>query len=492
MSGLAALGVVVAREFPGRRALVIGDVMLDRYLEGHVGRISPEAPAPVVRLEDERAAPGGAANVAANLAALGLAVTVVGWVGDDAAGTTLTGQLDGLAGLTASLVTLPGRCTTTKTRVVAARHQLVRIDHEQSTPLGTGERATFDDHTVGALDDRYDVVVLSDYAKSALDEGVCRRIIERAAALEIPVLVDPKGLDFSKYRGASAVTPNASELAAAAHVDGSDPGSLVDAGRRLRDDLALDAMVITRGADGMTVVDDDGVVDVPARVQEVFDVSGAGDTAVAVLAASAASGLGWRDAVAIANVGAGLAVSRSGAVAITLDELRTALASEDPVRGGLASKICDLDTAVRLVQRWRDAGAVVGFSNGCFDLLHAGHVSYLEWAHRHCDRLVVGVNTDSTVRAQKGPGRPVVGEQDRATVLAGLSAVDLVILFAEPTPLALIEALRPDVLVKGSDYREDQVVGAAEVRGWGGQVLLAPLVPGESTTALVERVHEAS
>ncbi len=480
---------VLASTFPTLRAVVIGDLMLDRYVVGDVARVSPEAPVPVVRLESERAAAGGAANVAANLAALGLTVAVAGWTGADPEGVTLRQVLTD-AGVDADAVEVrAGGTTTTKTRVVATHQQLVRIDHEERAPMG--DRVDFDARVLALLDDDWDVAVLSDYGKGVLDATLCTRFIARAHEREVPVLVDPKGLDFSKYATAAAVTPNASELAALSHVDAADVSSLTGAAAELRETLSLDALVVTLGGRGMAVVGPTEVTHVPAVAREVFDVSGAGDTAVAALAAGRAADLAWADAAVLANVAAGVAVAHVGAVAVSADELATALVREDPSLGTLALKVLDLDAARLAVERWRAAGDVIGFTNGCFDLLHAGHVSYLDWASHSCDRLVVGLNTDASVHALKGSGRPVVGEQERATVLAGLAAVDAVVGFDDPTPIRLIEALRPDVLVKGGDYQEDDIVGAAEVKARGGRVLVAPLVESTSTSALVSQIREA-
>jgi D-beta-D-heptose 7-phosphate kinase/D-beta-D-heptose 1-phosphate adenosyltransferase len=490
VTGVEHLRPAVLDGFSGRRVLVVGDLMLDRYLVGRVARVSPEAPVPVVRLERERTTVGGAGNVAANLAALGLHVTLAGWTGDDADRASLLQAL-ALAGVdTTPVVVARDRSTTTKTRVLANRQQLVRVDHEETDPLPDDDRSRFDDHVLGLLEGKYDAVVLSDYAKGVLSESLCRALIARAGETETPVLVDPKSLDFSKYAGASAITPNAAELATAAHVDADDLAAVLGSAAKLREELGLGVVVITRGQHGITVVDGSGIHHVEARAREVFDVSGAGDTAVAALAAGVAAGLEWLDAAAVANLAAGIAVAHIGTIAVSRAELLQALAVDAPGRGALEAKVCDLDTVLAKVERWRASGATIGFTNGCFDLLHVGHVSYLDWARGHCDHLVVGLNSDSSVRAQKGTGRPVVAERERATVLAGLAAVDAVVLFEEPTPLRLVDAIRPDVLVKGADYREGDVVGAAEVRGWGGTVLLAPLVEGWSTSAVLERAGE--
>ncbi len=491
MNQLERLRAEVASGFEGRTALVVGDVMLDRYLIGRVARISPEAPVPVMRLESERVMVGGAGNVATNLAALGVQVRLAGWTGDDVGRPPLVDALEAADVETSLVVAVPERSTTTKTRVLASRQQVVRIDDEQIGPLAEPHRGAFDAAVLTALDQHPDVVVLSDYAKGVLSDALCRAVITRAAESRVPVVVDPKSADFSRYAGASALTPNEHELAAACRVPGDDLAELLEAAAALRAELDLPALVVTRGEHGMVVLDEAGVHHVPARAREVFDVSGAGDTAVAALAASAAAGLDWREAAVIANAAAGVAVSRTGTVSVRRDQVWAALAASDPEHSTLDAKVLDLDTVLAKVARWRAAGHVIGFTNGCFDLLHAGHVSYLDWAHGHCDHLVVGVNTDATVTAQKGRGRPVVPERERAAVLAGLAAVDAVVLFSEPTPLELINAIRPDVLVKGGDYREADVVGAAEVSGWGGQVLLAPLLEGRSTTKLVGRARQA-
>ncbi len=482
---------VLATRLGGRRAVVVGDVMLDRYVVGQVGRISPEAPVPIVQLEEEHTTPGGAANVATNLAGLGLTVSIAGWTGEDDERIDLLESLHSASVDTSAVVGFPDRSTTAKTRILAATQQLVRVDHEQVGPLPSTERAAFDHRVMALFDSPCDVVILSDYAKGVLHDHLCRSVISRGNELGIPVLVDPKGLSFAKYSSATAVTPNAAELAAAGRVDAGDVPALLRRATELRDELHLEALIVTRGGQGMSVIDRDGIQYVPAHAREVFDVSGAGDTAVASLAACAAAGLRWRESAVVANIAAGLAVSHAGTVTVTLAELLEALVHEDPGLGTLGRKVVDLETAKSLLGSWRGAGDVIGFTNGCFDLLHAGHVSYLDWASQHCDRLIVGLNTDSSVREQKGPGRPVVGERERATVLAGLAAVDAVVPFDQPTPIELIEALRPDLLVKGGDYREDQIVGATEIKRWGGRVLVAPLVEGESTTALVGRVQEA-
>jgi D-beta-D-heptose 7-phosphate kinase/D-beta-D-heptose 1-phosphate adenosyltransferase len=479
--------------FAGARMLVIGDLMLDRYLVGDVARISPEAPVPVVRLGRETASVGGAGNVALNLAGLGVHADVAGWTGEDASGSRIR-ELLGTAGVRVhGVAVVPGRTTTTKTRVLSRHQQLVRIDDEDTDQPAGAERSGWDDRILAMLDDGYEAVVLSDYAKGVLDRPFCRRLIERCRDRGIPVLVDPKGLEYDKYAGATTITPNEGELAVVSEASEYDRDALTAAAAGLCESLRLDFVTLTRGEAGITIVDEDGVHHVPARAREVFDVSGAGDTAIATLAAAIAVGLDRHDAAALANLAAGIIVGKTGTIPITQGELLEALGrGEQHAMVPFSQKVSELRELQKTVERWRSEGELIGFTNGCFDLLHAGHVNYLDWARRHCDRLVVALNTDASVREVKGEGRPVTPESARAAVLAGLAAVDAIVLFGEPTPIDVIRALRPDVLVKGSDYAEGDIVGAAEVRSWGGRVLRAPLLEGYSTTEMLGRIGPVS
>jgi D-beta-D-heptose 7-phosphate kinase/D-beta-D-heptose 1-phosphate adenosyltransferase len=388
---------------------------------------------------------------------------------------------------------VPNRTTTTKTRVLSRHQQLVRIDDEDTDSPDASERAGWDERVMLMLDDGYEGVVLSDYAKGVLDASLCRKLIERCRERGVPVLVDPKGLEYEKYAGATTITPNEGELAVVSEASEFDRDALTAAAGVLCDALHLDFVTLTRGEAGITIVDAEGVHHVPARAREVFDVSGAGDTAIATLAASIAVGLDRHDAAALANLAAGIIVGKTGTVPITQAELLDALGrGEQHAIVPLGEKVAEVRALEDTVERWRSEGDVIGFTNGCFDLLHAGHVNYLDWARRHCDRLVVGLNTDASVSALKGPDRPVNSQSARAAVLAGLAAVDAVVLFDDSTPLQLITTLRPDVLVKGSDYAEGDIVGAPEVRSWGGRVLRAPLLEGYSTTDLMGRIGPAS
>ncbi len=476
--------------FDGRRVLVVGDLMLDRYLWGDVRRISPEAPVPVLRLTRETEVAGGAANVARNLVGLGLDVAIGGVVGTDAAGERLRGLLAADGVEVEALVTAADRPTTTKTRVVGDHQQMLRIDAEVTDPIGVEVQDRLFVAVATQLQHAR-VLLLSDYAKGVLGPALCGRLIAAARSRGVPVLVDPKGMDFDRYRGATLITPNRSELALATGHPVDDLDGLLGAAVKERDLLGLDWLVVTLGELGMALVGaasgQPAVERIPAVAREVFDVSGAGDTVIATFAAAISVGLEPLDAAHLANLAAGVVVGRVGTAAVNAADLQVAIGDERALEQ--AGKVCGLDAALARVAEWRARGEQVVFTNGCFDLLHVGHVAYLEQAKRCGQRLVIGLNTDRSVRALKGPSRPVIGEADRARVLAALEAVDAVILFDEPTPLRLIKTLRPDVLAKGADYRPDQVVGAAEVQGWGGRLVLVDLVDERSTSAIIERLR---
>ncbi len=468
------------------RVLCVGDLMLDRYVYGEVERISPEAPIPVFRIGSEAAMLGGAGNAVRNLVALGAQASVIAVIGDDAAGSEVASLLDAEERVSSRLLVEPGRKTTTKTRFVAAHQQMLRADAESDGPLPEALAAEVVRRARDALSDCA-VVVLSDYGKGVLTPEVIRGIVEAARAKARPVIVDPKGTDYARYRGASLIAPNRRELGEATGkaVDGDE--AIAAAARGLVRACGVEGVLVTRSEQGMTLVMSDGPArHLPAEAREVFDVSGAGDTVVATLAAARAAGLSWEDAARLANVAAGVVVAKTGTAVARASELFTALHTRDLLTG--EEKIVTAAGALERVGAWRRTGFKIGFTNGCFDLLHPGHVSLLAQARSACDRLVVGLNSDASARRLKGEGRPIQSEAARAQVLASLATVDLVVPFAEDTPIKLIEAFRPDVLVKGKDYRPDEVVGANVVERHGGKVLLADLVPGHSTTATIARL----
>jgi D-beta-D-heptose 7-phosphate kinase/D-beta-D-heptose 1-phosphate adenosyltransferase len=481
--GRAELLPIVER-VAGVRVGCVGDIMLDRFVCGHVERISPEAPVPVLRIESETAMPGGAGNVVRNLSALGASVRFAAVVGDDPAGRELGERLGGQGGpLNVNLWVDAARRTTIKTRFLAGNQQLLRADEETSVPLSEAGRQQIRCAVAGWSAD-CPVLVLSDYAKGVFLSGLAEELIEWAIPARVQVVVDPKGPDFGRYRGARVVTPNRRELAAAL---GSAllPGDEAEAARVLRTRFGFGAVLVTLGADGMLLIDEsDGVQALPTEAREVFDVSGAGDTVVATLAAALAAGAPLVQAAMLANAAAAIVVAKVGTAVARVGELARSLRRRDLLRA--EEKVMPAEVAAERVEIWRRQGLRVGFTNGCFDLIHPGHVSLLRQARAACDRLVVGLNSDGSVARLKGPGRPAQQETARAAVLASMEGVDAVVIFAEDTPAALIERLRPDVLAKGADYRLDQIVGADFVRSYGGRVLLARLEPGHSTTATIE------
>lgn len=472
------------RQLKRASVLVVGDAMLDRYVYGRVSRISPEAPVPVLAVEREVAMPGGAGNVVRNLTALGAAVAFLSVVGDDQAGSDLTGLIGGQPGVEPWLLVQGGRATTTKTRFIASGQQMLRADHEIARPIHqrlADRLVRIATDTVAATS----VMVLSDYRKGVLSGDVPERLIAAAKAAGRRIVVDPKGEDFSRYAGADVITPNRAELALASGMPVETEEEIVAAARALQQRHGFGAVLVTRSEDGMTLLEGEELYHFPAEAPEVHDVSGAGDTAVAVLAAGYAAGLPLPAAARLANIASGLVVGKVGTAVAREADLLEALT---PERGALR-KVLRRAAAAEQVERWRQRGWRVGFTNGCFDLLHPGHVHLLEQARSWCDRLVVGLNADSSVKRLKGPTRPIQPEAARAAVLASLSTVDLVTIFEEDTPLDLIRLLRPDVLVKGADYTVEQVVGGELLQEWGGVVKLAELMPGNSTTATVARIR---
>lgn len=476
----------VAR-FGAATVLVVGDIILDRFVNGVIERISPEAPIPVLHGRSATTAIGGAGNVVSNIVSLGGTAIPVSVVGDDAAGRNVIAMLADLGVDTAGIVTEPSRMTSSKSRFSALNQQVLRLDEEEVKALTAIERTALLTQFRAALG-RADIVILSDYGKGVLTEGTAGELIELCRAAGKPVLVDPKGRDYSCYRGATAVTPNRKELGEAVGRNVFSDDEVTAAARDLISANGFDFVLATRSEKGMSVIGPSDARHIATVAREVFDVSGAGDTVIGSFALALATGLDRTLAASIANAAAGVVVGKRGTARLTADELLGAMAgTRGPVRH--ADAILDRDAAARLTAAWRSEGLTVGFTNGCFDILHAGHVSLLHAARGECDRLIVGLNSDASVRRLKGEDRPVNDEHDRACVLAALSAVDAVVVFTEDTPLALIEALKPDILVKGADYTVDNVVGADVVQKAGGRVVLVDLVPGRSTTGTIGKMR---
>lgn len=464
--------------FQQAQVLVVGDVMLDRYWHGKASRISPEAPVPVVKVGGNEDRPGGAANVALNIAALGSAATLTGIAGQDEAGEELARRLRA-AGVLCHFQLSTQAPTITKLRITSQHQQLLRVDFEE--PFAAEDVEQLQARAIAAMLSSQ-VLILSDYGKGTL--GNTQALIQAARERAIPVVVDPKGHDFRKYRGATVITPNLSEFEAVVGPCASEE-ELVAQGQQLRTALELDALLITRGEHGMTLLQAERpAFHLPAQAREVFDVTGAGDTVVAVLAAALAAGQSLEAATALANLAAGLVVAKLGTAAISGPELRRAIQLQE----GTGRGVMTAEQLLTVVEDAREHGEKIVFTNGCFDIIHAGHVGYLEDARKLGDRLIVAINDDDSVRRLKGSGRPINPVERRMAVLAGLSAVDWVVSFAEDTPENLLEKVRPDVVVKGGDYSEDQVVGGEFVRSYGGEVKVLAFLDNCSTSAIVEKI----
>lgn len=485
---ISALAALLAG-FTGRRVLCIGDVMIDRSIYGEVKRISPEAPVPIVRVVRETSELGGAGNVVRNLAALGARCAFVTAIGDDRAGREVSNLLARLQDVEPYVRVSRQRETTVKSRFFSNDgHHLLRADRETVATIAEGDMNDLA-RAVAAQTESAEAVILSDYGKGMLTGTLAAVAIAAARRAGKPVIVDPKGTDYGRYRGATIITPNRSELAEATNLPVGDDDAIVAAAAKLRTDIGVDAVLVTRSGEGMTLVSADGAYHLPAETREVADVTGAGDTVVATLTLAMACGAALPTAARLANVAAGIVVGRHGTAVATPQEIIGVLRHSG--HAAADQKLAERAEAIVRVMEWRRQGLKVGFTNGCFDLLHPGHVSLLRQARAACDRLVVGLNSDASVKRLKGETRPVQSEAARAAVMASLAPVDLVVIFSEDTPLELIQALRPDVLVKGADYAKAQVVGADVVEGYGGKVVLAELVPAHSTTATIAAMKTA-
>ncbi|GEC14160.1 D-glycero-beta-D-manno-heptose-7-phosphate kinase [Nitrobacter winogradskyi] len=474
--------------FSGQTVLCVGDLMLDEFVYGEISRISPEAPAPVIAVQRSETNVGGAGNVARNIAALGARCIFVGLAGEDDAGERLRATLSRERLIEPLLISDPARPTTRKVRFVSEHFSthMLRADWETLAPAsGEVEQALID--AILPQLPCADIVLLSDYAKGVLTARVIRSVIDGARSLGKRVIVDPKSADFGIYRGATLLTPNSKEFTDATGRRADDQASLATAARDLMRIAECEALLVTQSERGMTLVPGEGeVIHVPAHTVKVRDVTGAGDTVVAALAVSLAAGADWEAALRTASAAAAVAVAKSGTAIVTLGELRrnilppASLAAEEKI----ARSAGDLD---QHLTAWREQGLRIGFTNGCFDILHPGHVKVLTGARAACDRLIVGLNSDASVKRLKGEGRPIQNERARAEVLAALEAVDLVAIFEEDTPMNLIGRIQPNVLVKGGDYSLEQVVGQELVTARGGEVILIDILQGFSTTSLVKR-----
>lgn len=483
MAGFAVTGFL-AEKIKNVRIAVIGDVMLDRYFYGEVKRISPEAPVPVTKIGKTNSVLGGAANVAANLAHLDCQVFMGGVTGDDDNRRLLERLMDEAHIDYSGLVRSSHRKTITKLRVLGGNQQMLRLDFEEVGDLFPDEIVELRQWLAGLLDEGLDGIIVSDYAKGVCSDDFCQWVISQAHAYDIPVLVDPKGADWVKYRGCDFITPNLKEMceAAGCQKDNEDD-AVVEMARAAKDKFQIKNVVVTRSERGMTLVNKEQVLHSPATAIEVFDVSGAGDTVAATLLAAAAGKLELADAVYMANRAAGIVVAKVGTYPVHRDELLKDLLVEER-KQGRGYRTLSWEEIASLAATWKACGEKIVFTNGCFDILHVGHVTYLEKARNLGKHLIVGLNTDASVQRLKGETRPLVHELDRARVLAALACVDAVVLFDQDTPTELIEKIRPDILVKGGDYKPEQVAG----REFAGEVRIIEFEDGYSTTGVVEKI----
>lgn len=484
---------------PQQEILVIGDLILDRFIYGTVDRISPESPVPVLARSREDLMLGGAGNTFANLIGLKTKATLISVIGEDSEGETLKKLLEEKQVRTDTLITDPARPTSVKTRFLAGHQQLLRTDFEKIAPI-SDTIAQQILQTLDALLPTTKAVILSDYGKGVLRPDIIQTIITQANAQNIPVIVDPKGTDFSIYRGAFAITPNRKELSEATQGRPTKSDEdVIDAARHLITTCALQTVIATRSQDGMSVIQAEPAAPIHIKTAheiEVFDVSGAGDTVIATIAAITAAQGSLEQAATLANIAGSIAVTKVGTAPIHLEELMQGLDVaynfSTTAKQGQAP-LLSLNAALEEVKRWRAKGLTIGFTNGCFDILHAGHVTYLHEASAHCDRLIVALNSDQSVKILKGETRPIHDEKARAIVLGGLAAVNMVVLFGaqeagqDNTACALLDALKPDMYFKGGDYRIDQIPEAPTVQNYGGTVKVLQVVDGYSTTQAIEK-----
>ncbi|MFH1985216.1 MAG: D-glycero-beta-D-manno-heptose-7-phosphate kinase [Pseudomonadota bacterium] len=478
--------------FPACRALVVGDLMVDEYVWGEVNRISPEAPVPVVNVTREEYTLGGSGNVINNLVAMGARVAAAGVVGDDAHGRRLLEQLTVMNVDTAGVVRCMDRPTIQKTRIMSGSQHVLRIDRENTATIP----ASVLNQIATAVEARLpltNVMIISDYGKGLMAPSLLKRLIAAARARSIRIIVDPKGPDFSHYAGASLVTPNLKEAALSTGIPTTDRNGVAAAGKKLLAEAGIENVLITCGKDGMLLFrPGEEPLHIPAETRQVFDVSGAGDTVVATLAAALATGADYKEAAAVANTAAGIVVGKIGTATVSLDELKGALLPGIGIPGREASKIVTLEELPALAARLRRQQRTIVLTNGCFDLIHAGHLHLLSTSRNLGDVLIVAIDDDASVRAVKGPGRPIIKAKTRLSTLAALESVDYVVMFPSERLTDVIDAVRPDTLTKGANYSEDDVVGREAVERHGGIVRLVPISEALSATQIIDQIKQSA
>lgn len=467
------------------KILCVGDIMLDRFFYGSVDRISPEGPVPVFLIKRKNSTLGGAGNVVNNLSSLGIENIFLSVIGDDKEGEELEKALEILSPGTSFLYKDKDRKTTVKTRYLSSGQQLLRVDKELVAPISSSIQNQIVTEFLKNIE-KVDAVILSDYSKGLLTDNLLKRLISLAKKAKKFIAVDPQGNNYNKYSGVDILTPNLKELGYASNMVIKSVSDIINSARYLINSTGIKNILVTRGKEGMSLVAMKDVIHFPTHAQEVYDVSGAGDTVVALLASVVGTGASLIEAVKLANLCAGIVVGKAGTASLTKSEVFSAAHKFEQTE--TEQKVVLRERAVEKVINWHMRGDKVGFTNGCFDLLHPGHISLLKKAKSTCDRLIVGLNSDSSIKRLKGDSRPIQAETARSTVLSSLSVVDLVVIFEEDTPLSLIEILCPDVLIKGADYKIDEVVGADFIKRHGGQIKLVELEEGYSTTDTITKI----
>ena len=469
------------------KVLCIGDVILDKFVYGDVDRISPEAPIPVLKINSNKLMLGGAGNVASNLCGLGAKTRFITVVGDDLAGRNIKKLISDTPNTTATLIIEKERRTSIKTRYIAGGQQMLRTDDETAELINKNTEQRILKLAATALRN-YNVLVIADYAKGIFSAEVTKKLIMLAKKAKIPVIVDPQGNNYKRYKGVDIVTPNRKELSLATGMPSNTDKQIKIAANKLISDYNIKSILATRSGDGMTLIDSNSFVTYAAEAQEIFDVSGAGDTVVATISASLSAGINLRQAVKLANISAGIVVAKAGtAIAYASDILET-LENRKLLKSN--NKILDMKLAINRVKVWRSQKLKIGFSNGCFDLLHPGHMATINAAKAACDRLIIGLNDDASIKRLKGKKRPIQPEEIRAEILSSLTNVDAVVIFAEDTPIKILKNLKPDIFIKGGDYKIEMLPEANIIKAYGGEIILTNLLKGHSTTKTISKLNK--
>lgn len=468
------------------KVLCIGDIMLDRFVYGDVERISPEAPIPVFNIKSDKLMLGGAGNVASNLSGLGAKTRFITVVGNDPAGHDIKKLITEIPNTTAILIHEKERRTSIKTRYIAGGQQMMRTDDETVAPIKNETKQKIIKLVTSGLNN-CNALVIADYAKGVLTPEITKQLIRLAKKAKIPIIVDPQGADYKPYKGADIITPNRKELSLATGMPANTDKQINTAARKLISENNIKSILATRSGDGMTLIGANSFDTFNAEAQEVFDVSGAGDTVVATIGASLSAGVDLKQAVKLANISAGIVVAKTGTAVSYANDIIEAIENREPPSKTV--KILNAKSALNRTKVWRTQKLTIGFTNGCFDLLHPGHIATINAAKAACDKLIVGLNNDASIRRLKGKQRPIQSDKVRAQILTSLKNVDAVVIFSEDTPMRIIESLKPDVFIKGADYKINKIPEAKTVQAYGGKIILAELIEGHSTTATISKLE---